>query len=166
MGPSSYFTAPWSGQVKIITFLASAFMLGIPILQHIPGSGFHSGRQFLWLLPLLVVIVSLFMVRGYELAQDALYVQRLFWKTKIDLSSLNSVAIDPEATSGSIRTAGNGGFFAFTGMFRNKKLGSYRAYITDRKKAVVLRFVNRVIVISPGDPQDFERQIKQYRGLS
>ncbi len=166
MGPSSYFDAPWSGRLKITTFVASAFMLGIPILQYIPGTGIHGGRQFLWLMPLLVVIISFFMVRGYELTQDALYVQRLFWKTKIDLSSLKSVAIDSDATSGSIRTAGNGGFFSFTGRFRNKQLGSYRAFITDHKNAVVLRFVNRVIVISPGDPQDFERQIKQFRGIS
>lgn len=166
MGPSSYFDAPWSAWVKITTLVASVFMLGIPLLQYVPEIGVQSGRQFLWLLPFLVVLISLFMVRGYFLEQDTLYVQRLFWKTKIDLTHLKSVSVDPKATSGSIRTAGNGGLFAFTGRFRNKELGSYRAYMTNRKNAVVLRFVNRVIVISPGDPQDFERQIKQYRGLS
>ncbi len=166
MGPSSYFNAPWSGQLKIMSFVASAFMLGIPVLQFLPGLGIRNGGQFLWLLPLLVVGISLFTVRGYFLGQNTLYIQRLFWKTKIDLSNLKRVSVDPEALSDSIRTMGNGGLFAYTGMFRNKQLGSYHAYITDHKRAVVLRFSNRVIVISPEEPQDFERQIKQYCGLS
>jgi hypothetical protein len=68
---------------------------------------------------------------------------------------LISAEIDPVAVEGSMRIFGNGGFFAFTGLFRNRKLGSYRAYATDSKKAVVLRWPGRTVVVTPDDPQKF-----------
>jgi hypothetical protein len=73
-----------------------------------------------------------------------------------------SVKFDPEATRRSIRTFGNGGFFSFTGYFRNQELGSYRAFMTDRRHAVILRFPSSVIVISPDPPEDFVNRIAQY----
>jgi hypothetical protein len=54
---------------------------------------------------------------------------------------------------GSIRTFGNGGLFGFIGLFRNKKLGRYRAFATDEKNAVVLRFATHTLVITPEQPQ-------------
>ncbi len=50
---------------------------------------------------------------------------------------------------GSIRTFGNGGLFCFSGRFRNRKLGSYRAFATDPKLAVVLRFPDKIVVVTP-----------------
>lgn len=35
----------------------------------------------------------------------------------------------PEAIRGSVRTWGNGGFFSFTGLFWNRELGNYRAFM-------------------------------------
>jgi hypothetical protein len=61
---------------------------------------------------------------------------------------------------------GNGGFFAFTGYFRNKELGAYRAFMTDRRLAVVLRFPDRVIVVSPDRPEDFVSAISLYASRS
>jgi len=34
-------------------------------------------------------------------------------------------------------------------------LGGYRAYVTDLNRTVVLRFWHRMVVISPGDPDNF-----------
>ena len=91
-----------------------------------------------------------------------LVIDRLFWKTRVSLRELRSVKFDPTATHRSIRTFGNGGFFSFTGYFRNKELGSYRAFMTDRRRAVVLRFPSSVIVISPDRPENFVSTISQY----
>jgi hypothetical protein len=79
---------------------------------------------------------------------------------------LQAVQFDPTATHRSIRTFGNGGFFSFTGYFRNKQLGAYRAFMTDRRRAVVLRFRSTVIVISPDRPEEFVSTISQYARLS
>jgi len=120
-------------------------------------------RFGLGLLPLAVILVcGLFMVRGYSIANDTLLVHRPFWKTHVSLRELRSVKFDPTATHRSIRTFGNGGFFSFTGYFRNKELGSYRAFMTDRRRAVVLRFPSSVIVISPDRPEDFVNTISHY----
>jgi Bacterial PH domain len=125
---------------------------------------FEPLRFWLGLLPLTIIFIcALFAVRGYSIANDTLLVDRLFWTTRLSLSELQSVKFDPDATRRSIRTFGNGGFFSFTGYFRNKELGFYRAFMTDRRRAVVLRFSTSVIVISPDRPEDFVNTISQYK---
>jgi hypothetical protein len=61
--------------------------------------------------------------------------------------------------AGSIRVFGNGGLFSFTGLYQNKRLGSYRAYVTDDKRTVVVRLKEKTIVISPEFPDEFVRTI-------
>ena len=55
----------------------------------------------------------------------------------------------------SLRIFGNGGLFSVCGRFRNRELGHYRAFVTDPKNAVVLRFGEQTIVISPEGPKEF-----------
>jgi hypothetical protein len=54
-----------------------------------------------------------------------------------------------------MRTTGNDGFFSITGRFWSRTLGWHRAFATDSSRAVVLRYADRTIVISPHDPQQF-----------
>ena len=120
-------------------------------------------RFWLALLPLAIILIcAVFTVRGYSITNNALLIDRLFWTTRIPLTEFQSAKFDPDATRGSIRTFGNGGFFSFTGYFRSKELGSYRAFMTDRRRAVVLRFLDRVVVVSPDRPQDFVETISMY----
>jgi hypothetical protein len=62
---------------------------------------------------------------------------------------------------GSIRLFGNGGLFSFTGLYRNKKLGNYRAFVNDWHKCVILRFAKRTIVVSPNDPDGFVAVVEE-----
>jgi len=95
------------------------------------------------------------MIRGYVLFDNTLIIERLGWQTKIDLSKLATAEVDPTAMAKSIRTFGNGGMFCFAGLFHNKTLGTYRAFATDMRKCVILRFPNRIIVVTPDEPQRF-----------
>lgn len=52
-------------------------------------------------------------------------------------------------------TFANGGLFAFVGNFHTSDLGAYRAYVTDGMKAVVLKFTDKTIVVSPDEPEEF-----------
>lgn len=159
------FRAPWSKSLIVASTFATLVCLGVsygmwtlPMDRSLP-----SLRFWLGMLPLAIILVcALFTVRGYSIENNDLAVDRLFWKTRIPLRELMSVKFDPEATRRSIRTFGNGGFFSFTGYFRNKELGSYRAFMTDRRRAVVLRFPSSIIVISPDPPEDFVNTISQY----
>jgi len=121
------------------------------------GTGAPFAETFGALLPLLPLAILagglLFVVRGYAFEDGGLVVERLLWQTPIGLGGLERAWHDPKAMCRSIRLFGNGGLFAVTGIFRNARLGNYRAFVTDPKKAVVLRFASRTVVISPADPR-------------
>jgi len=159
------FRAPWSKSLIVASIFATLVCLGVTYgMWTLPMDGSLQSLRFgLGLLPLAVILIcALFMVRSYSIANNTLLVHRPFWKTHVSLRELQSVKFDPTATHRSIRTFGNGGFFSFTGYFRNKELGSYRAFMTDRRRAVVLRFPSSVIVISPDRPEDFVNKISHY----
>jgi len=82
-------------------------------------------------------------------------VHRLLWSTRLPRAGLESAQVEPGTMRGSLRTFGNGGAFSITGFYYNKRLGSYRAYVTDPRRLVVLRYANRRVVLSPATPEDF-----------
>lgn len=161
----THFRAPWSKSLLVASMFATLVCLGVSYaMWTLPmDASLDQLRFWLAVLPLAIILIcALFTVRGYSIVSKYLVIDRLFWKTNVSLRELQSVKFDSEATRRSIRTFGNGGFFSFTGYFRNKELGSYRAFMTDRRRAVVLRFPSSVIVISPDRPEDFVSTISQY----
>jgi hypothetical protein len=151
------FNAPWSRTVRNTTVL-SLVILALPLLIAI----FAPAKP-----PLLVMVVLLALpplivagtfaarVRGYTLTEREIIVHRGMWNTRLTLAGLRSVRGDVDAMRGSARVFGNGGLFSITGRYWNRKLGWYRAYATDQSRAVVLRYADRTIVITPHDPQQF-----------
>ena len=164
------FNAPWSAALVVMTSVCALVCSGLPLAGAALILGMYAAPPWVgWILfavPVLTMVLSAaFMVRGYVLTDVSLIIIRLGWKTRLDLSGLTSAAVDPNAVEGSLRIFGNGGFFAFTGLFRNKKLGFYRAYATDTKRAVVLRFYGKTVVITPDDPQKFVAEINSIKPL-
>ena len=152
------FGAPWSLSVKLVTVLMIILFSGIGLFGIFAGL-YIKTLWFLWFVGMVIqpfavlIITFFFMIRGYVITQNTLLIKRLFWYTKLDLTCLMSVEVDPEAMSGSKRTFGNGGFFSITGMYWNKKNGSYRAFATNPKLSVILKFLNHTILISPEKPE-------------
>ena len=105
--------------------------------------------------PLIVAKAFAARVRGYTLTEREIIVHRGLGTTRLTLAGLRSVAGDVDAMRGSARVFGNGGLFSITGRFWNRKLGCFRAFATDQSRAVVLRYADRTIVITPHDPQQF-----------
>ena len=167
MNHNATFNAPWGTPLKILTAVSTIILIGVSLI------GFFSGPQnnLGWIsgmiiMPLAILIISsFFIIRGYVLTDNTLLIQRLGWNSKLDLSGLLSAVIDPTATTKSVRTFGNGGMFCFAGLFYNKKLGSFRAFATDPKKSVILRFINHTIVVTPDEPEKFVMKIKELKGL-
>jgi hypothetical protein len=167
------FSAPWGAPLAVMTAVCSVICLLVPLPGVMIGLGSSATLRAWgiyglppwagWLLvavPLLSLVASAaFMVRGYVLTDTSLIIKRLGWKHRLDLSRLNSATVDPDAFRRSLRLFGNGGFFSFTGWFRNSTLGVYRAFATDTKRAVVLRFFDKTVVITPDDPQKFVAEI-------
>jgi hypothetical protein len=151
------FRAPLSRRVRSTTVL-SLVILALPVLAAIVAPVQPPLLATVLLIgvpPLLVVTTFSSRVRGYTLTEDAITVRRGLWNTRLPLAGLRSVTGDVDAMSGSARVFGNGGLFSITGRYWNRKLGWYRAFATDPGRAVVLRYADRTIVITPHDPQHF-----------
>ena len=165
MSIKAAFGAPFGRMLKMTTTLALFVCFGIPLIGLFSYSDFPG--PLLWsmmLLPLLFVAgAAAFIIRGYSVTDGVLLIHRLGWSFRVELASLLSVEADPSALNGSIRLAGNGGLFAFCGWFRNSKLGVYRAFCTDPAHAVVLRFPDRTVVVTPDQPDKFVQAIKEIK---
>ncbi|MBE9019406.1 hypothetical protein C7Y66_05450 [Chroococcidiopsis sp. CCALA 051] len=163
MYTGTVFNAPWDKSLIFSTMLFSSILLGVALIGLLVG---EERNNFFWLLamvvlPLAILIASaLFGVRGYKLTNDALYIQRFGWNSKIPLTQLINAESNPYAMDNSLRTWGNGGLFAITGRFRNDRLGSYQAYATDPLRSVILRFPQRTIVLTPDNPEQFVREVR------
>ena len=163
MDSVTHYKAPWSKGLIIMSAVSMLLCLGIafgtPLLPT-PKHGNWPAHYLRWLPLAFVPACVLFTIRGYTIAPGEVLVHRLLWSTRLPLAGLQSAGMDTEAMKKSIRTCGNGGFFSITGFYWNKKLGRYRAYVTDPQRAVVLRYAKRTVVISPDRPVDFARELE------
>ena len=155
------YQAPWGRSLIVVSsllvvlavvlrFSASFFPLAFP------GWAADLGR---WSIPIIILGCLPFIVLGYEITEEAIFVRRPLWKTRLDRAGLKSAEVIPKAMSKSLRTCGNGGGFSFTGWYWSKSLGFYRAFVTDLNRTVVLRFENRTVVVSPGEPEEFVTEL-------
>jgi hypothetical protein len=153
-----HYEAPWSTSLIVISVLTIVVCLGVSVGAWWEAQVGHHPAPLQWvaLLPLVILFgCTLCTIRGYSISSDSILVHRLMWSTALPRAGLQSAQVEPEAMRGSLRTFGNGGAFSFTGFYYNKRLGSYRAFVTDPRRAVVLRYANRRVVLSPAAPQDF-----------
>ncbi|MCB1008808.1 MAG: hypothetical protein KDB94_07920 [Acidobacteria bacterium] len=164
-GDGAAFRAPWSAVVRILSIAGTLLLGGISAFQLValpsPPAVAWALRWALALPAVILVGSALFTVRGYELAPRRLRVRRLLWSTEVPLEGLRRAWASPEAMSGSWRLFGNGGLFSITGLFRNARLGTYRAYAMDRRRAVVLELPRRPVVVTPDSPEAFLRELER-----
>jgi hypothetical protein len=153
-----HYEAPWSTSLIVLSVLTTIVCVGATAAAWLSVAAKHAPDPLGWaaLLPLVILFgAALFTIRGYSISSESILVHRLLWSTTLPQTGLESAEVDLEAMRGSIRTFGNGGAFSFTGFYYNKRLRSYRAYVTDPHRAVVLRYADRRVVLSPATPEDF-----------
>jgi hypothetical protein len=143
------YKAHWSILLIVLSALLSALCVALAL------QAFRNGSWWLGLSLLgLVIGCALFAIRGYTITPDAILVHRLFWATRLPLAGLQSAQPVPIPVLPGIRI-GNGGFFSFSGWRYSPGLGFYRVLVTDHRRAVVLHYPERTVVVSPSAPQDF-----------
>ncbi len=160
------YAAPWGRRIWLITgavsLLGLVFALVLPLILPARNPG---ERWLVWLTaPAVLLIVagtSLWMVRRFELTDEAIVVRRSFWANRIPLQGIASVEIDARACEKAWKTLGNDGLFAMHGRFRSKRLGKFQAYVTDPAQAVVLKVPGDTIVISPAHPRQFVNELNR-----
>jgi hypothetical protein len=167
------FGAPVGGKLRWSTRLLVAMVIAIAIVDGwLAFSGLVPGPAR-WLLlgsPALVggVLYAVWWysrILGYQLESGELVVLRPNREKRIALAGLVSAEADPKAMDWSIKVWGNDGLGAITGRFRNRRLGAYEALVTDRERAVVLRWPDRCLVVSPDRPEEFVRALRARAGL-
>jgi len=150
------FRAPWSNSLVVMTCATvalAAVVIGVAIFASLVPP--LVAAALLIAAVLLIGVGLAGRVRGYTLTEDSVTVRRGMWNTRLPLAGLRSVTGDIEAMRGASRLLIVDGVFSFTGRYWSVKLGWFRALATDPSRAVVLRYANRTIVISPHDPQQF-----------
>lgn len=160
------FSAPWGRATRTTSPIAVVILIGsvVAALAFVRMS--VAMQILLAATPILILLgAAAFMIQGYALEEDTLIIQRPGWTTRISLVNLRAATLNPKLMLRSLRIFGNGGLFAFNGLFWNRSLGRYRAYVTDLQKALVLTLADRTIVISPGSPEDFIAQLRARRLL-
>ena len=150
------FSAPMGRSVRFITWGALGVLAAVvgffwaaPEMPWIPRAAMTA---FAALLPLAT---WLFSVRGYEVRGGALAIRRPAGLKRFSLAGLKEARIDPQAMRMALRLFGNGGLFCFCGWFWNRRLGKFRAYAADPRRAVVLVWQDRKLVVTPHDPEGF-----------
>jgi len=162
------FSAPWGRSLRVATAAAIAILLTVMLAgAFIAPRHVLAARAAMTLLPPLVLLGALpFMVRGYTLTETDIEIQRLGWRTVLPLAGLASVVGEPGGLRGSVRLFGNGGLFAMSGWFWNRRIGRFRAYATDPGRAVLLRYRDgRRVVLTPHDVQHFIVRVRTAAGL-
>jgi Bacterial PH domain len=157
------FPAPWSRSLYLVTAVSVSVLLLVMLVGLTMGPRqLPVWRAGMVAVPLVVLLAALaFTVRGYILTDEHIEVRRLGWRTVLPLAGLVSVSGEPEGLRGSVRLCGNGGLFAITGWFWNRRIGRFRAYATDPARVVLLRYRDgRKVVLTPHDVQHFIVRLK------
>ena len=155
------FKAPWGRTLRWVSLFASLVIVSpmVPLFWKIKPEAL----RWMMALPALILAgAALFIIRSYSIQPNGLAIRRLLWTTQLSLSGLQSAELMPGVMRSSLRLFGNGGLFSITGWYRNRALGSYRAFVTDLTKTVVLRFPTRTVVVSPANPEQFISEVSQF----
>jgi hypothetical protein len=146
--------APLDLRAKLLTLFVVGLLLVI---------GRNDLTILLFLVSLILLATAILGIRSYRLTEEDLCIRHVGWSQHWSLRDLRDVKIRPGILTGSMRTMGIGGFFGYIGRFRSQLLGNYQAYVTDSSRAVVLRFKDDTLVISPDDPAAFVSKVYQLR---
>lgn len=149
--------APWSLALKVISVISTVVLLGVGIWAfYTHPVDYKSQPSVMVLLGLLawgiLLASALSVVRSYSLDGQLLRVQRLLWSTTVDLPDITATSDGTELHAGTLRLLGNAGVMSFSGLFYHRRIGTFRAFVTDWEHAVILHRQPRPVVISPADP--------------
>jgi hypothetical protein len=114
--------------------------------------------------PLVLVPISLYQrnaVRTIRIEDN----QLIWGKKRHPLEGLIQIERDPRIMRWALRCGGNSGLGAIRGRFRSKRVGKFEAFLTDPEKAIVLRWPDKTLAVSPLDPEFFIYSVRSAAGL-
>ncbi len=152
--------APASLSIKIITLLILLMTAGMFIEAYYEPRLVWAGT----VLAIMVVLCYLSAPVAYEIKGGQLSIITRIGNKIFGPVTRCSYVYDDKPSFG-IRLWGNGGVFAGTGIFWNKKYGIFRAYVTTGSKShlVLVETPATRVVITPENPDQFMAHQSQSR---
>jgi hypothetical protein len=153
--------------IFVFSVIAAGAAVSIALVFNAPRMS-ASSRSVSVLVPLLMVFVAvpIFLyersrITGFRLEEDCLVLGR----KRYPLEGLVGIARDPEILRWAFRLCGNGGLGSIRGRYWSRRVGKFYAFLTDPEKAVVLRWPDKTVVVSPEDPEFFIYSVRSATGL-
>lgn len=148
------FRSPYSKFMLVTTIIGMVFMHGafMACMGGMVRSDLGSGRFFTYLLifaacVFVVLYAFCLQIRKVTVDDSALVIHRQIGKVRIPLNSITKVETKDEIGL-DLRLWGISFFFGHYGLFYNRSLGRYRAYVKNGDQMVVVHTPNRVHVFS------------------
>ena len=167
------FAAPLGLRVRLLTWLSLGLCPAICLVNLVlvrfgtlpPPDAWIVVLAPLIGLPVIGLVVLLSRIRGFRVEGTRLIVERVGRATVLDLAGLLDATVDRAALRWAWKTCGNDGAGAICGRFYSRRLGSFRAFVTDPANAVLLRWPDHTVVVSPARPAAFVADLRRRTGL-
>jgi hypothetical protein len=131
----------WNNQVRIITVIVAILAIFVEITLI---SKYADNSYFGILAIILAVALGAFVLNAplsITLNDSQLVLKKILGKTVIKYNHIDSIS--PYVRDGSdIRVFGSGGFCGYVGIFSNRKIGKYIAYVGDPKQSFLVKTKN------------------------
>ncbi|HMD62331.1 MAG TPA: PH domain-containing protein [Opitutaceae bacterium] len=152
--------------VVAVIFIAITVNIGLAFTKlHAQPPG---ERAIVVLAPLvgLFITVPLFLFQrsrtsSFRIEENCL----VFGRKRYPLEGLVEIVRDPQILRWAIRTRGESGLGAIRGRYWSRRVGKFEAFMTDPERAVVLRWPDKVVAVSPTDPEFFIHCARSAAGL-
>lgn len=129
----------WSSQTKMIT-AGTLIFLAILFYYLISNGYLRVSVLTSAVLILIIGILTYFAIQApmsIKLTESKIIINKLIGKTEIAYMDIIAVG-EYRFDQGDIRIMGSGGFFGYTGTFKNKIFGDYMAYVGDTQQALFI----------------------------
>jgi hypothetical protein len=148
----------------LLVFFAFNFYSALAKLQH--ASPIARMMQALGpLVPIVIFVASLMWERSkgsqISIEENTLVLR----KKRYPLEGLTGAIRDPQVMRGARRRFGSSAGGSIRGKFVSKRLGKFEAFLTDPESAVVLTWPDKVVAVSPVDPEFFIYSARSAAGL-
>ncbi|RFS20116.1 hypothetical protein DVR12_20585 [Chitinophaga silvatica] len=151
------YSARYDTLTKVITIIVIIFVVSlfVLIISSKPGNTVP-GNVALIILAVSILVTFGYSPRYYSITEDAIIIKRIFSDISIPFEDVVNISIiEKSAIRGSLRVFGSGGLFGYLGIFRSSNLGKYQMWSTNCETLVLIECMNKKIVISPSDNNDF-----------
>ena len=153
MGEKIFFT--WETQVIIMSIVFTLIMVA-SIVYLCWGISFkekplESSARLLITIFIVLAGVSLMTLTPIWVKYDeeGISIKKVVGKKKIAYENITSIeTVTPGVISGSVRKRASGGAGGYVGEFKNKTLGLYMMYATEKKDLVLLRCTDGIFVFN------------------